>query len=322
MTSTPLHVVFGFGPVGRAVIAQVLHTGARVRLVLRGTRPAALDARVEFVRGDATDVTSTPKACAGATFIYNCTNARDYHRWPEQFPPLQRGILAGARATGAVLTAVENLYVYGPHRGEPLTETTPLNGRGLRSTTRVDMTRELERAHAQGDVRVVRARASDLIGPGVVESMAGARLFEPIMRSAPSVSLFADPDLPHALTSVDDFARTLTAAALEPRTHGLVIHAPSLAPTPRQLIAAIAAQASLPTPRTAALPRWSLPVVLPLLGFFAPSLRGLRENISMFYEPFTVDAGRAAELLGLTATPLTKTIELTLAWYRARGVGG
>lgn len=309
------HVVFGSGPVGRAVIAELLQRGAQVVLASRGERPSWLDARVAHVRADATDATTTRVACQGASHVYNCTNAAQYHRWPEQFPPLQRGVLEGARSSGAVLVAVENLYVYGPHQGVPMTEDLALNGRGLRSTTRVEMTKVLA---AASDVGVVRVRAADLIGPGVTESMAGTRLFEPILAGARKVEVMADPSLPHAVTSVTDFAKTLVMAGLEPRAHGLVLHAPSVSPTPFELVQAIAEEGGVQAPRISAPSRTMASVMLPVLGVFVPELRGLIENVSMFYEPFIVDASRAKALLGLEATPLRQTIRSAVAWYRAR----
>lgn len=309
------HVVFGSGPVGRAVIAELLSRSHAVVLASRGARPAWLDARVEHVRADATDSASTRVACQGASHVYNCTNAAQYHRWPEQFPPLQRGVLEGARANGAVLVVVENLYVYGPHGGVPMTEDLPLNGKGLRSTTRVEMTNELA---AVTDLRIVRVRASDLIGPGVTESMAGARLFEPILSGAAKVQVMADPTLPHAVTSVTDFAKALVTAGLDERAHGRVFHAPSWPPTPSELVTLIAAEAAVKVPRISAPSRTFASLMIPVLGVFMPELRGLNENVSMFYEPFIVDSMRAKQVLGLEATPLRQTIRDAIAWYRSQ----
>src|SRR5207237_1149089 len=104
----------------------------------------------------------------------SCTNAPDYHRWPQQFPPLQRGILAGAAAAGAKLIVMENLYMYGPHGGAPMTEATPLRGHGSRSTTRRLLTEELFAAHRAGQVRAVSLRAfAELVGEetGIVPRM-------------------------------------------------------------------------------------------------------------------------------------------------------
>ena len=48
-----------------------------------------------------------------------------YGKWPELFPPLQARVLQGASSVGAKLIAVENLYMYGPNGGRPITEDLP-----------------------------------------------------------------------------------------------------------------------------------------------------------------------------------------------------
>src|SRR5215213_9874206 len=138
--SSELHVVYGSGPVGTAVVEALVEQGKRVRVVTRSGTHKHLAPSVEVVRGEATDPADARRACEGASHVYNCTNPTDYHRWPEQFPPLQRGVLEGAAANGAKLIVMENLYMYGPHGGAPMTEAMPMNGHGSRSTTRVRMT--------------------------------------------------------------------------------------------------------------------------------------------------------------------------------------
>jgi uncharacterized protein YbjT (DUF2867 family) len=110
-----LHVVFGSGPVGLAVVDTLLTQGKQVRVASRsGSRRGLLES-VEVMRGDATNSEDTRRVCAGASHVYSCVNAPDYHRWPEQCPPLQRGVLAGAATAGAKLIVMENLYMYGLH---------------------------------------------------------------------------------------------------------------------------------------------------------------------------------------------------------------
>jgi nucleoside-diphosphate-sugar epimerase len=216
----------------------------------------------------------------------------------------------------AVLVAVENLYVYGPHEGRDLREDTPMLGRGSRSSTRVAMTLALEEAHRRGDVRVVRVRASDLIGPGVRVSLAGATLIEPILAGRPRVSLMAAPDLPHSLTYAPHFGRALLHAGSDPAAQGLVFHAPCApAVTPRALVAMIAREAGVAAPRIAALPRGLLPVALPLLGVAVPAMRGIGENASMFYERFVVDDTRYQRAYHAPATPLAEVIRETVRGY-------
>ena len=313
--SARLHVVFGFGPTGRAVADALLARGEQVRVVTHTTPAGDLDPRLEVVLADATDLEQASSACVGATHVYQCMNARDYHRWPEQFPPLQRGVLAAAKAAGATLIALENLYGYGAHGGTPMTEDMPLLGRGSRASTRVAMTRELDEAHERGELTVVRVRAADLIGPHVRQSMAGSDLVEPILDGARSVTLLADPDLPHAFSSAADVGMVMATVALDPTAAGLVFHVPSVAVAPRALVSALAIAAGRPAPAVRWVPRWALPVLLPIAGVFVPPMRGLSESTWMFYEPFLVDSRRFEERYGRGATPLATTLEATVAWY-------
>jgi len=106
-----LHVVFGTGQVGSALVAHLAGLGVAVRAVSR-SRPPAL-AGVDWRAADVTDPEVAADAAKGASVVYQCVNA-PYTQWPERFPPLQRGVLAAAERNGALLIALENLYGYGP----------------------------------------------------------------------------------------------------------------------------------------------------------------------------------------------------------------
>ena len=71
--STQLHVVFGTGPVGQAVIRELRVRGHRVRAVSRSGR-AELDADVEMLSGDAGDPSFANHACIGASVVYSALN--------------------------------------------------------------------------------------------------------------------------------------------------------------------------------------------------------------------------------------------------------
>jgi nucleoside-diphosphate-sugar epimerase len=272
--------------------------------------------QVEVIRGDATDSADARRVCAGATHVYNCTNPADYHRWPEQFPPLQRGVLEGAAASGAKLIVMENLYMYGPHGGVPMTEGMPLNGRGMRSTTRVRMTEELFAAHRSGKVRVASVRASDLFGPHVTESLVGERLFAPLLASKPA-QLFANPNLPHSVSYIRDVGQALVTAGAHDAALGRAWHAPNaLTTTLREFVRILGAEAQV-TPKLSALPRPVASAMLPLLGLFIPPLRGLSENLYIGYEPYIVDHSAYAAAFGDHSTPLREAIRATVQWYQA-----
>jgi nucleoside-diphosphate-sugar epimerase len=309
------HVVYGSGPVGTAVVEELVALGKRVRVVTSSGARKHLPLAVEAVRGDATSPDDARRVCADATHVYNCTNPRDYHRWPEQFPPLQRGVLAGAAASGAKLIVMENLYVYGPRHGAPMTEETPLLGRGSRGTTRVQMTTELFEAHRAGTVRVASVRASDLFGPHVTESLVGERLFAPLL-AAETAQLFANLDVPHSVSYIRDVGRALVAVGANDAALGRSWHTPNApAVTLREFVRLLGEEAGV-TPRVSALPRPAIRALLPVLGLFTPPLRGLEENIYIGYEPYVVDHSRYARMFGDHATPLREAIRSTIRWYR------
>jgi nucleoside-diphosphate-sugar epimerase len=312
-----VHVVYGSGPVGTAVVETLLEQGQRVRVVTHSGKRRHLPSQVEVVAGDATNPTDARRVCVDATHVYNCTNPPDYHRWPTQFPPLQRGVLEGAAANGAKLIVMENLYVYGPHGGAPMTEGMPQRGRGSRSTTRIAMAQELMESHRTGKVRAVSVRAADLFGPHVAESLAGARLFGPAL-AGETVQLMANPDLPHSLTYIRDVGRAMVMLGEDDRALGQSWHVPNApAVTLRQFVQLVCAEAGV-APRISALPRGLVRLVLPLMGMVVPSLRGLEENIYIAYEPYIVDHSKYGQTFGEHATPLHEAIAETVRWYQAQ----
>jgi nucleoside-diphosphate-sugar epimerase len=318
MTATnELHVVYGSGPVGTAVVETLLGQGKHVRVVTRSGAHKHLPAQAEVRRGDATDPADARRACQGATHVYNCTNPTDYHRWPEQFPPLQRGVLEGAAANGAKLIVMENLYMYGPHGGQAITEATPMNGHGSRSSTRVRMTEELFAAHRSGKVRVASVRASDLFGPHVAESLVGARLFEPLLAGKPA-QLFANLDLPHTVSYIGDVGRAMVTVGAHDTALGRAWHAPNAPTTTLRAFVNLLGQEAGLAPRVSALARPLTRALLPLVGLFVPPMRGIAENMYISYEPYIVDHSAYAAAFGDHATPLPEAIRATVQWYRAQ----
>ena len=84
MPEHDLHVVVGAGPVGRAVIGELVRRGLRVRAIARHS-VAELPAGVETLLADITDPTAAVRAMASAAVVYHAASA-PYHRWPELLP--------------------------------------------------------------------------------------------------------------------------------------------------------------------------------------------------------------------------------------------
>ncbi len=191
-----LHVVFGAGPVGLAIADELVSRGHRVRLVNRSGRPPAVtDApEVEWVSADAMDPAAAAGAAVGAAVVYFALN-HPYDRWPELFPPMQANVLAATQTAGARLVAMENVYMYGPTVGAPLTEALPSAATTKKGRVRAAMHNDLIAAHARGDVAVAVGRASDFVGPRVLESAMGSRV-APAVIAGKKAQLIGDVDLP------------------------------------------------------------------------------------------------------------------------------
>jgi nucleoside-diphosphate-sugar epimerase len=306
-----LHVVFGTGQVGNTLAAHLAGLGIAVRAVSRH-RPAAL-AGVDWRAADAADPEAAADAAKGAAVIYQCLNA-PYNQWPERFPPLQRGVLAAAERTGALLVSLENLYGYGPAGGKPMTEDLPLAATGVKGRARAAMTAELLAAADAGRVRIAIGRASDFFGPGVTEgSVLGERVFGNALAGR-RADFIGNPGLPHTYSYVPDIAAGLATLGTDARAVGQVWHLPGPPTgTTRALLDLVAVQVGHPV-GVRSVPK----LAVRALGLINPMMRGLAETSYQFDEPFVLDTSRYESVFGTAGTPLAFAVAATVAWYRTR----
>src|SRR5919106_820342 len=310
-TRKDLQVVFGTGAIGGALIEELHTNRKRVRAV---NREGAADVPngVEVAGGDASNVDFTKEVSADAGVVYFCLHP-PYTKWPELFPRLQNAVLSGAAAAGAKFVAIENLYMYGPTGGEPLSEDLPHAATTRKGLVRAQMANDLMAAHKEGRVRVAVGRASDYFGPHGLISAMGERVFSSALRGK-KAQVIGDPDQPHTYSYLPDIAKGLAILGHRTEADGQVWHLPN-APTltTRQVIDQV--YASLGTePGIQAMPRW----MVNLVGLFNGNVRELKEMLYEFEEPFVVDHSRFEAAFGNHATPLSEAIDDTLAWYRAR----
>jgi nucleoside-diphosphate-sugar epimerase len=312
MGENPLHVVFGSGQVGSALAAHLTGQGLAVRVVSRH-RPPTLAGGTDWRAADVADPEAAADVAKGAAVIYQCLNA-PYTKWPERFPPLQRGVLAAAERTGALLVSLENLYGYGPTGGRPMTEDLPLAATGAKGRVRAAMTAELLAAADAGRARIAIGRASDFFGPGVTEgSTLGERVFGNALAGR-SADFIGNPGLPHTYSYVPDIAAGLATLGTEPRAVGEVWHLPGPATgTTRALLGLVAAEVGHPV-GIRSLPK----LAVRGLGLFNPMLRELAETYYQFGEPFVMDTSKYETAFGTAGTPLATAIGATVAWYRTR----
>jgi nucleoside-diphosphate-sugar epimerase len=303
------HVVFGTGQVGRLVIEQLAHGGAQVVAVNRTGRASLSGA--EVVAGDATDAAFTTQVTAGADVVYFCLNAVNYARWADEFPPLQRAVLAGAAAAGARLVVLDNLYAYGPTHGRPLVETMQARPTSAKAATRAAMTDQLMHAHTTGDVEVAIGRASDYFGPGTTRSALGETVFGPALTGR-TAQVMGDPDQPHSYSYTPDVAAALITLATHPAATGSVWHLPiAETRTTRQVIDRVYELAGH-RPKSFA----AGATTLRLFGLVKPPMREYLHTLYQFTDPWVVDDTTYRAAFGNATTPMDDALAATLTWYR------
>lgn len=308
-TTQERHVIFGTGPVGLAVMDELVQQAKPVCMVNRSGR-AQVPTGVQVVAGDATDAAFTRQVCAGATVVYQCTNP-PYTEWVERFPPLQAGVLAGAAAAGAKLVAIENLYMYGPTGGNALVESLPSAAQTRKGKVRAAMAEALLTAHQQGQARIVIARAADFFGPRVQVSAMGERVFPAALAGKP-VQVLGNPDLPHTYSYMPDIGKALVMLGAAEAALGQVWHIPSATTvTTRQFLQLVGEAMGQPV-RVQTVPK----LLLQGLGLFKTDLREVLEMIYQFEEPFIVDGSKFIRTFGAYATPLPTAIQATVDWWR------
>lgn len=311
MSERVLHVVFGVGQVGRALIAQLATSGLEVRAVSR-SRPSVLPTGVEWRAADLTDPVAAVDAAKGASILYQCLNA-PYTKWPERFPPLQRGALKAAERAGALLVSFENVYGYGPTGGKPMTEDLPLDAATVKGRTRAAMTRELLLAADSGRVRIAIGRASDFFGAGVTESTLGKRVFAKAL-AGKRADVIGDPGLAHTYSYVPDIAAGLATLGTDTRAIGQVWHLPGPETgTTRGLLDLVAKEVGHPV-GIRSLPK----LLMRALALVNPMMREIAEMSYEFEEPFVLDTTKFQSTFGTSGTPLTVAVAETITWYRTR----
>ncbi len=287
-------LVLGAGPVGRAIVDVLVTRGHHPIVVTRsGAELAGATAR----RADLNDPTAARAALADATIVFT-TAQPEYHRWVQDFAPLQASIVQAAIAADTPLIVVENMYGYGPHDG-PLTEDTPMRPTTRKGTVRAELWRALRAAAADDGLQMAVVRASDFVGHGIEGSAYGTRFFDPL-RAGKSAQTVGDVEALHSVTFVPDLAESLVRVAEDDTAWGRPWHAPCAPAVTQRELAEIAASTIGRTGTAKSVPK----PVLRAIGLF---VKPIRETVEMLYEfdrDFVVDSSAFTARFGFEATPL------------------
>jgi nucleoside-diphosphate-sugar epimerase len=310
MSTTGMHVIFGTGPLGQAVMRELVRRNQPVMLVSRsGKRPANLPSNVQISAADLYDAQSVAKVSQGAAVVYQCAQPA-YTQWPQKFPALMQGIITGLSGRQTTLVMGDNLYMYGYVAG-PIHEGLPYNAKGPKGLTRARIAGELMQAHKSGRLRVTIGRGSDFFGPLVSGSFVGDTVFGALAKGK-AANVMGNIDLPHTFSFIDDFGKALVVLGEHEEALGQAWHIPNAPTITMRQFVQLTAEALGVQPKMMV----AGPLMMRVLGLFIPALH---EMIELEYEvtkPYVVDDSKFKSTFGDHSTPLKEAIQLTANWYK------
>jgi nucleoside-diphosphate-sugar epimerase len=311
MNTDELHVIFGAGPLGQAVMRELVKRDKCVAMVNRsGKRPAGVNQTVQIIAADLYDPQAVAQVTHTAAVVYQCAQP-EYTEWPQKFPPLMKSIISGMTGSGTTLVMGDNLYMYGDVDGL-IHEGLPHKAKGPKGLTRARIADELLQAHHDGKLRVTIGRASDFFGPSVLGSFVGETVFGALAKGK-AANVMGNIDLPHTFSFIDDFGKALVVLGDHQEALGQAWHIPNApAVTTRQFVH-MAAEALAVKPKMMV----AGPLLMRAIGLFVPAVH---EMIELEYEvtkPYLVDDSKYKKAFGDHSTPLKEAIRQTADWYQS-----
>ncbi|MEY2850063.1 MAG: hypothetical protein RI885_2730 [Actinomycetota bacterium] len=303
------HLVIGAGLIGRGLARQLIDRGDDVTLVSRsGTSVDGATARAV----EATDADALTSVATGSTTVFLTANPKDYHRWPELWPPMFAAAIETTRRASARLVMMGNLYAYGERAGMPMAERDRLAATETKGAVRQAGWELALAAHHRGEIQAAEVRASDYFGPGAeATAQLGRGFFAPLL-SGKTARLFGSADQPHSWSYLPDITSTLVAAADHAGEWGRAWHVPSAEPLTRREIAdrvdALTGSGGTVSPW----PRW----LLRAMALGSPLIRAANDSLYQFDRPFVIDSTETERMLGVRATPWAEALPPTIDWYR------
>ena len=307
-----MQVILGSGgaigtPLARALADHTDH----VRCCSRTPHdlPTAPDTRYEHYPLDVLDRVALTAACAGAEVVYCCVGLPyDTAVWRRDWPTLADNLIAACAKTGARLAFFDNVYAYAKTSYAHMTEDAPIDPPSAKGKVRAAVLERLWTAHHAGDIRLTVARAADFYGPGEVNGLLNALVFEKLeagstpqwLRGNGAGAPLASPDAPHSFTYTPDAGAHFALLANDERAYGESWHLPTASPaeTPRQLAARASALYGRPA-RLRVLPRWLFWALSRVNG----QLRELYDVRDQHDGPYVFDSGKFEETFGIRPTP-------------------
>ena len=292
-----MHTVLGAnGVIARELSRALARPDRRIRQVSRA--PLSVNPTDEAVPADLLDGQATADAVAGSDVAYLVAGLRyDAAVWQQQWPRVMRNVIEACKQHGTRLVFFDNVYAYGEVAGV-MTEETPFNPASRKGEVRARIATMLLDEMRAGNLQAMIVRAADFYGPGAVQSLAHATVFQRLA-AGKTPQWIGNPDAVHSFTFTPDAGRAMALLGDVSGAYGQTWHLP----TSKELLTGadfvrLACEQAGRTFKIQVAPRW----MLRLMGLFVPALRENDEMMYQFERDYRFDSSKVELALGLQAT--------------------
>jgi len=228
--------------------------------------------------------------------------------WQEQWPRIMRNVIDACKRHQARLVFFDNVYAYGPVEGA-MTEETAFNPTSRKGEVRARIATMLLDEMRSGSLAAMIARSADFYGPGAVQSLPHATVFERL-RAGKTPQWIGNSRAVHTFTFTPDAGRAVALLGGRSEAYGQTWHLPT---TKEPLTGAdfvrLACKLAGRPDKLQVAPRW----LLRLMGLFIPVLRESDELMYQYERDYRFDSSKFELAFGMKPSSYADGIGQCLA---------
>lgn len=292
------------------LLRQGIETDILVRNVDKAERLFQKNPLLKIHTGEVTDRELLMSISGDKDVIFHGINY-PYQYWGKKMKPVTEMIIRAASQHAATILFPGNIYSYGDIH-EPIREETTANPGTKKGKIREDLETMLRDAASQNRCRVINLRMPDFWGPNVTNG-----LIRPLLGNAAEgkpMQWVIRADIPHQFVYTPDAAKLLFRLSAEPGlpSYFVLNYGGTMVPSVAHFADRISSVCGSPNKIKLYSRR-----ILTMIGWFAPVVREIKENLYQFDHTIILDDSKMRGLYpDFMETRLDDAIAETINWFR------
>ncbi len=310
------HLIIGFtGGIGRATAKALLAKGESVVALVRNLEKAKKYgeglAEIEFIQGDAANLSDVEKALENCSTIYYCTNV-PYPNWQAEARELLSVSVAAAIKQKAKFVFPGNVYVYGKAQQTVVNEGHPHAASTKKGKIRIEMEQMLVRANKEHGLRYCIVRMPDFYGPYVINGFS-EKFFQNALRGK-KLQWFGGLNVPIELIYIEDGGEAMAVAGLSDKADDMQFNVSGSAETTaKKYLKEISNQGG----KHSKISSINFESLVALAGLFNPMAKEFKEMMYLKSERLIMTGELFRTTFNISpSTPYEEGIRKTLEWTK------